>query len=243
SFLYQGYGTISIFFSTNSILVVYYFGVQLWRDMQKASFQHSSYKWFKASIIFAVLSSFGIAMLVYLMVTKNVDKNIQQATTYFYLHFQYNEWLIFACIGLLIDLLYQKRIQIKNIDKFFWIYAGACIPAYFLSTLWMHIPLWLYIMVVISGLIILLGWFWFIAEFRKQFHLFLQQASNLAKWLFGLSAIAFTIKVILQAGSTIPSLNNMAFGYRPIVIGYLHLIFLGVITLFLFRSEEHTSEL
>src|SRR5690606_14709529 len=75
SFLYQGYGAISIFFSTISIVVVYYFGIQIWRDMQKASFQHSSYKWFKASIIFAVLSSFGIAMLVYLMVTKNVDKN------------------------------------------------------------------------------------------------------------------------------------------------------------------------
>src|SRR5690606_5658328 len=157
-----------------------------------------------------------------------------QATTYFFLHFQYNGWLIFACIGLLIDLLSQKRIQIKNTDKFFWIYASACIPAYFLSTLWLPLPTWIYIVVVISGLIILLGWLWFIVKLRKQFPLFLESVSNLAKWLLGLSAIAFTIKVILQAGSTIPSLNNMAFGYRPIVIGYLHLIFLGVITLFLF---------
>jgi len=243
SFLYQGYGAISIFFSTVSILVVYYFGVQLWQDMQKAPFLHSSYKWFKASIIFAVLSSFGIAMLVYLMVTKNVDKNIQQATTYFFLHFQYNGWLIFACIGLLIDLLRQKQIQIKNIDNFFWIYAAACVPAYLLSTLWLHLPLWLYIVVVISGLIILLGWLWFIAKLHKQVPLFLKQTSNLVKWLFGLSAIAFTIKVFLQAGSTIPSLNNIAFGYRPIVIGYLHLIFLGVITLFLFGYLVYTDHL
>ena len=234
SFLYQGYGTISIFFSTISILVVYYFGVQLWRDMQKATLNHPSYKWFKAAIIFAILSSFGIVMLVYLMITKNVDKNIQQATTYFFLHFQYNGWLIFACIGLLIEILNEKQIQIKNMDKFFWIYAAACIPAYLLSTLWLHLPLWLYTIVVISGLIILIGGLWFIVQVRKQLPHFLQHSPSLAKWLFCLSAIAFMIKVFLQAGSTIPSLNNMAFGYRPIVIGYLHLIFLGIITLFLF---------
>jgi hypothetical protein len=37
----------------------------------------------------------------------------------------------------------------------------------------------------------------------------------------------------LQLGSTIPSLSTLAFGFRPIVIGYLHLVLLGVITLFL----------
>ena len=54
-----------------------------------------------------------------------------------------------------------------------------------------------------------------------------------AKWLLGLAAIALTIKLLLQLGSTIPSLSTLAFGFRPIVIGYLHLVLLGVITLFL----------
>lgn len=232
SFLYQGYGAISIFFSTLSILVVYYFGVQIWKDMNKAPIKLPSFKWFKASIIFAVLSSFAVAMLAYLMVTKNVDKNLQQATTYFFLHFQYNGWLIFSCLGLFINIMHRKGIQIENINKFFWLYAGSCIPAYLLSTLWLHLPTWLYIIVVISGLIVLLGWLWFINQLRDKLSILLAEVPKLAKWLMGLSATAFTIKVLLQAGSTIPSLNNMAFGYRPIVIGYLHLIFLGVITLF-----------
>ena len=46
-----------------------------------------------------------------------------------------------------------------------------------------------------------------------------------------LSAVAFTIKILLQLGSTIPSLSTLAFGFRPIVIGYLHLVLLGVISL------------
>ena len=48
-----------------------------------------------------------------------------------------------------------------------------------------------------------------------------------------LSAIALTIKLLLQLGSTHPALSQLAFGFRPIVIGYLHLVLLGVITIFI----------
>jgi hypothetical protein len=51
--------------------------------------------------------------------------------------------------------------------------------------------------------------------------------------LFALIAIALTIKLCLQAASVIPSLSRLAFGFRPIVIGYLHLVLLGVISLFI----------
>jgi hypothetical protein len=51
--------------------------------------------------------------------------------------------------------------------------------------------------------------------------------------LFALCALAVTIKLLLQAASVIPSLSQLAFGFRPIVIGYLHLVLLGIITLFI----------
>jgi hypothetical protein len=233
SFLLQGYGAVSITFSTLSILIIYYFGIQLWKDMKKAPTQKVSFIWFKASIIFAILSSLGIAMLAYIMATHTVNIKLQQATTYFYLHFQYNGWFTFACLGLLIEMLSNKNVHIKGLQKFFWIYAIACIPAYFLSVLWLSLPLWIYLLVIISAAILIIGWIWFFLRIRKQLPLVILQIPTISKWLLGCSALAFTIKVVLQAGSTIPSLNNMAFGYRPIVIGYLHLVFLGIITLFL----------
>jgi hypothetical protein len=55
----------------------------------------------------------------------------------------------------------------------------------------------------------------------------------LTRTLFILAAIANTIKVLLQAGSTHPTLSQIAFGFRPIVIGYLHLVLLGATTIFL----------
>ncbi len=57
--------------------------------------------------------------------------------------------------------------------------------------------------------------------------------SKTAGRLLLLGALALTIKLVLQAGSTYPSLSQLAFGFRPIVIGYLHLVLLGVISLFI----------
>jgi hypothetical protein len=54
---------------------------------------------------------------------------------------------------------------------------------------------------------------------------------NAGNILLLLSLIALCIKVLLQLFSTIPILSQIAFGYRSIVIGYLHLMLLGVISL------------
>lgn len=243
SFIYQGYGAVSIALSTISVLCTYYFGVQLWLDMNRSPAKLAGFIWFKAAIVFAVISSFGVGMLGYLMATKNVNINIQQATTYFYLHFQYNGWLIFACFGLLFNLLESKGITIKNLHRFFWIYTAACFPAYFLSTLWMQLPLWIYLIVALSALLIFGGWIWLYLQLKPHFTRFLSGVPKWGKFLLALSCLAYTIKVSLQAGSMVPSLNNMAFGYRPIVIGYLHLIFLGVISLFLLGYLVYTGKL
>ena len=38
---------------------------------------------------------------------------------------------------------------------------------------------------------------------------------------------SFVIKSILQTGTVFPGLGNAVFGLRPIIIGFLHLVFLG----------------
>jgi hypothetical protein len=46
-----------------------------------------------------------------------------------------------------------------------------------------------------------------------------------------LSIIAFILKSILQTGTIIPSLGKLVYGDRAIIIGYLHLVLLGFISL------------
>jgi hypothetical protein len=58
--------------------------------------------------------------------------------------------------------------------------------------------------------------------------------SPLAKTLLILSMVSFTIKMFLQMGTIIPALGNAVFGYRPIIIGFLHLVFLGFVSFYIF---------
>jgi hypothetical protein len=42
--------------------------------------------------------------------------------------------------------------------------------------------------------------------------------------------------MVLQVGMIIPSLADAVFGYRPIIIGFLHLVFLGLVSLYILSN-------
>lgn len=232
SFPWEGYGIISILFSTISILVSYLFAVIFWVDLNKIKIKTISKHWFKAALLFSVLSSLGVFFLSYMMANKIQHPNWFLVSTYYFLHFQYNGWFFFACMGLLSEQL-KSVITFSIQKKVFWLFALACIPAYFLSALWLPIPAWVYIVVVLAAAAQLLGWILILKTIVHNKLVVFQILPGKTKWLFILPAIALSIKLLLQLVSTIPFLSRLAFGFRPVVIGYLHLMFLGVITLFI----------
>ncbi len=59
---------------------------------------------------------------------------------------------------------------------------------------------------------------------------------RLARTLLVFALVSFAIKMILQTGTIIPSLGNAVFGFRPIIIGFLHLVFLGFVTFYLLAN-------
>lgn len=233
SFPVQGYGLISISFSTLSTFVSYAFAVMYWKDLNKMKEQSVAHFWFKAAISFNAVSSLGAFVLAFLIANKVPDQNWYLASIYFFLHFQYNGWFFFACMGLLVGYIFQPNFESKKLKIIFWLFFAACIPAYFLSTLWLAIPLWAYVLIVIAAFAQLIAWFLFIRFIKNYFTLLKNKISLKNNYLLYLSAIALTVKLLLQMGSTVPSLSQLAFGFHPIVIGYLHLVLLGIITLFI----------
>ena len=232
SFPLQGYGLFSISFSTLSVVVSYVFVVMYWKDLNSLPQKKVSHWWIKAALFFNVLSSAGTFALAFMMVTKSMHQNWYLASVYFYLHFQYNGWFLFACLGLATDKL-LSNVSSKVLRKIFWLFAGACVPAYLLSALWLPMPTWLYILVVLAAFSQVAGWIFIVQEIKKQMIFIKASLNKTVQWLLLFSSIAFSIKLLLQLGSIIPSLSTLAFGFHPIVIGYLHLVLLGVITLFL----------
>lgn len=233
TFPFQGYGLYSIGFSTLSIFTAYVFAIMYWRNINRVRQKSPGDPWFKAALFFNVVSSAGAFALAIMMATKTAHPDRYLASSYFFLHFQYNGWFFFACMGLLAHQLHSWGMHLGSRNAIFWLFTLACVPAYFLSALWLPIPLWAYILVVVAVGFQIAGFTLLLRAVREHLGRLKALISPLGKWLLGLSALALTIKLLLQSGSIIPALSKLAFGFRSIVIGYLHLVLLGVITLFI----------
>lgn len=232
SFSAQGYGVVSITFATLSIIVNYIFCAWYLKDLNRAP-AHPSKKWFEASLLFSVLSSFGTFYLAYMMYSKSIDQHQYLGALYFFLHFQYNGWFMFASIGLLIAWLHRLVPHVTISNAIYQLFFWACIPAYFLSILWADLPAWLYALTVLAAIAQATGWGIFLKQLSGFWKELKPKVNRTGGLILVLAGIAFTIKLALQLGSTIPAVSKLAFGFRPIVIAYLHLILLAVFTLYL----------
>jgi hypothetical protein len=231
SFILQGYALASISFSTLSVFTAYAFAWFYWKDLIRLPGEKYSRLWFKAALVFNVLSSFGAFALAFIMANKIGDQKISLSSIYYFLHFQYNGWFFFACMGLLFSKIKPGNVVLPT--KIFWLFAISCVPAYFLSVLWAAIHPVLYWLVVLASLAQTVAWILFIRLLHRNRKMIGEAFTTTARWLLILSLAACSIKITLQLFSVIPFLSTLAFGFRPIVIGYLHLVLLGVITLFL----------
>jgi hypothetical protein len=59
---------------------------------------------------------------------------------------------------------------------------------------------------------------------------------RLARTLLVFALVSFAVKMLLQTGTIIPSLGNAVFGFRPVIIGFLHLVFLGFVTFYIISN-------
>ena len=216
TFPFQGYGAYSITFSTLSIFVSYAFAIMYWKDLNRLTQKNISAYWFKAAVVLNAFASLGAFCLAFMRIEKIIHQNWYLAAEYFYLHFQYNGWFFFACMGL-ISTIVSANTRPIILKMIFILFAAAVLPAYFLSTLWMPIPLGVYILVIAAAVAQILGWIYMVGIIKKQAHTLNNTMPAIAKWLLIFSAIALSIKLLLQLGSTIPSLSDLAFGFRPIL--------------------------
>ncbi len=226
--LYSG-----LFFINSSIIVSCVFAYYFVKDLKLISDDDLSKNWFKTALFFNVISSFGTFALAYMMISKDIHQNEYLASIYYYLHFQYNGWFFFACMGLLFSFLQLKSSENSFFKRTFWLFFLSCIPAYFLSTLWWDLPIWIYLITVVAAFIQVYAWFRFLIIIIKSKREFLYNFPFFLRYILLFVAFALSIKFLLQLGSTIPVLSTLAFGFRPIVIAYLHLVLLAIISLFL----------
>ena len=175
----------------------------------------------------------GTFSLAWLMANKIIHQSWYFGSVYFYLHFQYNGWFLFAILGLLFVSLKKwfTPVQIHTADRLFVLLLITILPAWFLSMMWMRLPVWMYYAADAAALLQLIAAYLFIRlalQLKKTIDL-----HPTVKWLWLIALSAFILKIILQAFSAIPELNKYAFGIRPVVIGFLHLVLLVFVSIFI----------
>lgn len=233
SFTAWGYHAVSISFSVLSVLVSYAFTAFFIRDFRPMRIRSGVSLWFRAALLFNVLSSLGTFALAYMMATKQVAQQAYLLSVYFYLHFQYNGWFFFTSVGLAILLFRKLNPDFHTDRRVFWMFALSVVPAYLLSALWLPMPGWVYALVVAAAVVQSMAWVMQFSLFAKEYRNNLQRLLpeiRLGLWVVG---FAICIKFLLQLGSVIPELAKLAFGFRPVIIAYLHLVLLAITSVFL----------
>lgn len=235
TFPFMGYKWPSIAFSTLSVLFSYAFATRAWKDLREAAMPLPVVQWFRAALVMLVLSTAGTFFLAWLMMQKGYGQEWYIGSVYFFLHFQYNGWFLFAILGCFYYFLsripYQAGCHART--QVFRLLMLAVLPGFFLSALWMRIPSWMYWAAVVAGLLQLWALYYFSQTLLRCVRGTRAEVSVPVKWLWGFALLAFVLKIIMQALSVIPSITHFAFGFRPIVIGYLHLVLLGLVSFFL----------
>ena len=243
SFPFTGYAFISILFSTLFLVSSYMFAWLIFRFTPTTLKKRNSYKLIRIALWYMIISSIGPWMLGIIMQTSGQGSSLYKNAIYFYLHFQYNGWFIIAIIGIFMFILEQNAILFtkKVFNYFFWLLNGGVIATFFISILWMNPPLLINSLSAMGSLFQLIAFGLLLkliktnkSEINSIFSPFLV---NILK----ISGVLFLIKLVLQVTVCIPFIAEMVSYNVDFVIGYIHWVFLGVVSIpiltFLFHYQ------
>ncbi|HEU4554933.1 MAG TPA: hypothetical protein VFS25_18935 [Chitinophaga sp.] len=234
SFPFEGYAAVSIVFSTLSILVSYAFAWVLVKHVLSAGVSRPVMILLFSALAALVLSSAGPFTLAYIMASHKAAPVLYRNAIYTYLHLQYNGFFTLGILALFVHDFSSafNGLAGKHLNRFAIALSVSVLPTLCLSYLW-HSPNMAIRIIAIAGCACLAAALtWFIAMLWHAKTAF-GNVHPFAKKLGALALISFVLKTAMQVIIVIPAAGNMVFANRPVIIGYLHLIMLGFITLYL----------
>lgn len=236
------YANLTTYISTLIIIISYVFTGVFIVHILKAKMSKTTLLLSVAALVCLVLSSIGTFTLVYLFATKSLNAVLYRDALFSYLHLQYNGFFSLAVLALLFNKIESKlhdRTK-RNIHRFAILLVVSILPSMFLSYHW-HDPSAIVHAIAYSGSILtLLSLGWLIMVMQPMIVAF-KSVPFLLKFIGFLSIGSFMAKMFFQSFTIINVIGNPVFGDRPIIMGFLHLVFLGFVTLFLLSYFAQTG--
>lgn len=231
TFPIQGYALFSIIFSTLFLFASYWFAWFAMKHVPRRFKNRFSWKLIKTSLWYLVLSSIGPWTIGGVMATLGPESIWYKTSIYFYLHFQYNGWFILALLGILFYILEERgaKFNPEKLKSFFILLNFGIIFTLFLSALWFVPPKAFYIMGLVGTIAQLLAFYELYQLLKGNFPVLKKIFSPRAFFLLKIAGVLLVVKVFMQLHSAFPYMATLAFQLKDFVIGYLHLVFLGIV--------------
>lgn len=244
SFPFQGYGFFSILFSSTFLISTYFYVWAYFKySLNVINKKSPSYIVIKYALIYMIISSIGPWSIGGVMATVGQDYFWYNTTIYFYLHFQYNAWLPLGLLGILLKILENKDIYIQKSDFSYFIKVmnASLILTFFISILFSKPPHEFYILSLFGCMLQFIVVSFFYRFIKKNKEKITSIFSPIAVWLLKWSGISFVIKIVMQFFGSFPYIADLVTANKFLAIGFLHWIFLGVLTLALFALLEKSK--
>jgi hypothetical protein len=238
AFPIQGYGPVSIAFSSLHVVFSYVFANYVFRKIPRVS--QPAFSFLKASLWFMILSTVALWAIPPIIVLGSHGSALYYAAIQFFLHFQFNGWFLFAGLALFFRLADQRSVTFPAVTLrwFFRLLVLGTFLTYALAVAWSNpIPL-VFGLNSIGVVVQLLAALLFVQLIWPHHRLF--RGRFWTTTLLYLAFVSFLAKLTIQSAVVLPVVATAAYTIRNYVIGFIHLILLGAMTFFLLAfSIDH----
>jgi len=232
AFPIQGYAVFSIIFSTLHIVLSYIFAIEVWRDHNREDYKTSLL--LRTAILFLFISTVGVFIVAYIMASGSRVNVIYQIAIQFYLHFQFNGWLLFVLLALFFNRFgISLQIGKKTFKQFYWLFLLGNILSYALVLYWGYRWEFSYYINAVAVTLQLLAVATILKSFRMHWQNLKSSLSSIQTLLLNLLIIVFITRTLFQLALVIPEMAEMAVLLRLFIIGFIHLNMLGFFTAYL----------
>ncbi|MEM8566408.1 MAG: hypothetical protein AAGF85_08090 [Bacteroidota bacterium] len=223
SFPFQGYGPISITFSTLYLFCSYYLVYFIFKQMDS---NKSYFAFLRSGGVYLILSSLGPYALGYFMANDMDNTSWYNLSIYWFLHFLYNGFFVF---GILAFLLKNEEKKLTR-TIFLWMNASI-VPLFALSALWIFSSVVIYSAAFLGAAF--QGAALYIYVKSKNFNFMLLKRSGL---MLALCFFAYCLKILFQLIACFAPVQKFINTTVPFtVIRFIHLVMNGFFTLALLQ--------
>lgn len=228
SFPVQGYGPISISFSTLFVLVSYGFIAKLWKTLrnQENTLGIRLIRW---SLVGYLISTLGLWALGPVTVTLGRMHELYFMTIQWFLHFQLNAWFVLGLLGMCVFFAEKRGIPIFFSGFQQALVLASVVLTYALVITWAEpspVFFWINSLAVVMQAVayfILLLKIWKVLPQLK--------LNAFACGMIQLALLSLVAKAMLQILLVFPEVAVISYTIRMYVIGFLHLVLLGAMSL------------